>query len=80
MVTCISCDKKFEEDNCIYDSHEAEYYCQKCFNDGDLKKCPDCERVVDHLEKDGLCESCSPDDYWKKEDPDFMDSYDPDID
>jgi hypothetical protein len=75
METCYECDQIFDEGEGI-NSSSGEFYCNDCWGRNDLSECPECNQFVDGLESDGLCESCSPDDYWKE--PDFMDSHDPD--
>lgn len=80
MYDCLCCDEQFEESEGELDQSNGKFYCTDCYRGGEYKKCPQCWSIVEFLEKDGQCESCSPEDYWMDEDPDFMDSYDPDMD
>lgn len=72
---CCCCDE--ESSSGVTDRITGKFYCCDCLSESGLDQCSDCGQVVDGLESDGLCEGCSPDRSWMGDDPDYMDSYDP---
>lgn len=85
LETCYTCGKEFEEWELVEDWCESKSkYCNYCINNYNMNICKDddCGKVIpDGVPRSGYCEHCDElvgEPYWKRDDPDWDDSYDPD--
>jgi hypothetical protein len=76
----VTCDQEKDNSELRYEWTDSCQYCEACISDNNYSICNKCYGVIPETGED-FCESCEEfvsEPEWKREDPDWDDSNDPD--